>query len=55
MICDPMIEVICDRKGCQSAEMVRAGSDRKIESRLQKEKGWIVRDGKHYCSPECAK
>ena len=60
MIHDAQVEVTCDEKdaGCTENEYVQLeyfpghgydATDQQIEEILVK-RGWIVRDGKHYCS-----
>ncbi len=69
MIHDAQVEVTCDGDGCTESVYVALvwmypdltgkngfwdSSDAKTEKRLVKEHDWIVRDGKHFCSAECA-
>jgi len=69
MIYDAKVEVTCDGENCLSHEMVQpeyvyrsmSGSgghydttDSAIEKKLEHDYRWVVRDGKHYCCPECA-
>jgi len=63
MIFDAKVEVSCDREGCVECTFVdlEAGArntyladDSAIQRRLEHQE-WVVRDGKHYCSEECAK
>jgi hypothetical protein len=63
MIHDAEVEVTCDGKDCRGRVYVglRAGArdtyiadDSAIERSVAREHDWVVRDGKHYCSEECA-
>lgn len=68
MISDPVVNVCCDGTGCCETEVIdpefRYGgvmhakgeydcSDKAIEEKL-KEKGWVCRDGKQFCSSSCS-
>ena len=67
MINDAIVQVECDRKGCNESIDInpeykyrdwsgKSGfydtSDEAIEKKLEHE-GWFVANGKHYCSAEC--
>ena len=53
MIHDAIVPVTCDRTLCFNEQYVdRAGHEFMIKQ--LKERGWIIIDGKHYCSEECA-
>lgn len=63
MIHDARVEVTCDAPDCRTSEEMElratAGggyyrSDSSIENSLARHYGWVCRDGKHYCSSECA-
>lgn len=59
---EAQVEVTCDGKGCKSNTFVQlhatarggySASDSEIERDLE-DQGWIVKDGQHFCSGECA-
>ena len=69
MIHDATVEVACDGKNCLESVFIRLhyiyrtmsessgyydSSDGTIEASVVDDHEWIVRDGKHYCSQECA-
>ena len=69
MIHDACVEVTCDREGCGESIFVelewvyRTRSElsgfydpdmTKIENKLMKKSDWVVRDGRHFCTVECA-
>jgi len=69
MIHDAKVEVTCDRDSCWSSVYVylpfvypdlsgRNGhydhSDKTVEKRLSNIDEWVVKDGWHFCSEECA-
>lgn len=69
MIHDAIVEVTCDRSGCVESVFVGLewvyrtmnessgyynANDSDIEERLVEDHDWLVRDGKHFCTPECA-
>jgi len=56
MIHDPTIEVTCDGEHCPEWILLPPlganARDSLIDREVERE-GWIVSDGKHYCSEEC--
>lgn len=69
MIHDAIVQVTCDRERCRESVFVglewvyhslheSSGfydyDDSKTETQLRDEHEWIVCDGKHYCTSECA-
>lgn len=69
MIHDAVVEVTCDGEHCRESVYVTLdytyggvmhsrgsydSDDEKVEERLEENQGWVVRDGKHYCSESCA-
>jgi hypothetical protein len=64
MIHDATVEVTCEGKKCKESVFVPlvAGArdtyladDNDIERDLERDHDWIVKDGHHFCSPECSK
>lgn len=69
MLHDAQIEATCDGDGCQESVFVELEyvyhstrgesgqyntDDDTLEATLEEDHGWIVRDGNHFCCPECA-
>ncbi len=69
MIHDATVEVTCDREGCIENEIITLEwayrnrnemsgyydcDEGKIENTVTEYHEWTVRDGKHFCSSECA-
>lgn len=69
MIHDASVEVTCDNERCKESAYVELHMvylnnnpnggvydhrDKAIERDLKRDHEWIVKDGKHFCSEECA-
>jgi hypothetical protein len=60
MIHEPTVEVTCDGPDCKSGRggfpcgtRVGTGTDDDVRRGIRAQ-GWVVRDGKEYCSERCA-
>lgn len=70
MLHDAIVEVTCDREQCTEIVFVKLewkyrtmnessgfydSNDATIEETLIGDHDWVVRNSKHFCTPECAK
>lgn len=68
MIHDACVEVTCDREGCREHVFVELEwvyrtmyessgfydvDETRIGEKLVEDHDWVIRDGKHFCSPDC--
>lgn len=69
MIHDAVVEVTCNRERCSESVFVKLewkyrnmsdlsgfydSNDAAIEDTLVADHDWVVRNGEHFCTPECA-